>query len=123
MALPLSPYPVVSWYSRTQMSRFCLHIEMTFDTSLAPTLLSSTTRRVLAPSFLMSANDWFWFLCQAYGWLTPRMTKLFPLASTMFLPLTWRPTTLCADRAACAACADRAACAACADRAACAAAN
>jgi hypothetical protein len=36
------------------------------------------------------------------------MTKLFPLASTMFVPLTCRPATLRADGGDCGDCADRA---------------
>src|SRR3954470_3458893 len=77
------------------MSLFALHSEMTFATSLdGPQRLPepSTTRTVLAPRALMSANAWVLPVYHTCGWLTPRMMNCWPLASTMLRPLTWRPT-------------------------------
>ena len=59
-----SPYPVVSCTSSTQISWFCLHSATTLATSVAPFAVHrpplSTTRTVLAPSALMSANEPVW---------------------------------------------------------------
>ena len=90
-----SPYPVVSWSSRMQISRFCLHRAITLATSVAlfavhrPPL--STTRTVLAPAALIAANELVCVGYQVCAWLMPRMTKVCPFASTMFRPLTCRP--------------------------------
>src|SRR4051812_23999417 len=54
--------------------------------------LPSTTRTVFAPKDLMFANELFWLVNQAYGWLTPRMTNVFPFDSTTRVPLTRSPT-------------------------------
>src|SRR5690606_19027934 len=75
---------------------------MTFATSLGllrvqRSPLESTTRTVLAPSDLMSANALVRVVNQVCGWLTPRITKSLPLASRMRPPLTRMPTAAEAD--------------------------
>src|SRR5690606_4646571 len=79
-----------------QIRRFCLHREMTLATSEGPFLLHrtpllSTTRTVLAPCDLMSANAWVCWGYQLWGWLTPRMMNSWPLASYRRPFLTWSP--------------------------------
>src|SRR5687767_9416233 len=69
------------------MSRFCLHWETTFATSAVSlrvqrSPLARTTRTVLEPLALMWAKERVWFGYQVWAWLTPRITKSFPSASS-----------------------------------------
>src|SRR5690606_42078102 len=59
----------------------------------------STTRTLLAPTLAISAEGcWVRLVYQAWGWLTPRMTKTLPLPSSKSVADTSQPAS--APRAA-----------------------